>query len=335
MAWSDSTVTNAGLVMLNELLAGRTLTITDAIGGTGTADPATLVELQDLQTPVQTLALLGIENQEEGKRVKIQITSTGLAEGYQMQQVAVYAALDNEEESALLFVMQDDKGIWIPSESETPGFVVEMYAFIAMTNDVKIQMVATSGAMVSVGLLEEAFEKHNKDPGAHPDIRASANLANAALQQLLDSNIGIARLDLTIPPTGWQPDVLYPYHCDIADERFTADAVPLLTILPGSMVVAQDCGMASCAQTLDGILRVYAETIPAEPIQASLALLGVKPDIDSGATGGVYDITVATPEEAQEMMQEVFDGNLPAGDNIPFATPEDASEMFDEVLGGG
>lgn len=278
MAWSDSTVTNAGLVMLNELLAGRTLTITDAIGGTGTADPATLVELQDLRAPVQTLSLLGIENQEEGKRVKIQITSTGLTEGYQLQQVAVYAALDKEEDSALLFVMQDDKGIWIPSESETPGFVVEMYAFIAMTNDVKIQMVATSGAMVSVGLLEEVLEKHNKDPETHPDIRASANLANAAIQGLLDSNIGIVQIDITIPTDGWVPDTVCPYHCDIANEQITADAVPLLTILPESMAVAQDCGMASCAQTLDGILRVYAETIPTEPIQASLALLGVAPE---------------------------------------------------------
>lgn len=156
-----------------------------------------------------------------------------------------------------------------------------------------------------------------------------------AVSALQANIVGIARLDLIIPPTGWQPDTSYPYHCDIVGDPFTASTVPLLTILPESMAVAQDCGMASCAQTLDGILRVYAETIPTVPIHASLALLGVKPDIDSGATGGVYDITVATPEEAQEMMQEVFEGNVPAGDSIQFATPEDASEMFDEVLGGG
>ena len=101
--------------------------------------------------------------------------------------------------------------------------------------------------------------------------------------------------------------------------------------------MAQDCAMAPCAQTLDGILRVYAETIPTAPIQASLALLGVTPysgGSSGGTTGGVYDITVATPEEAQEMMEEVFEGTLPAGDSVPIATQQDAQEMMDEVLGG-
>ena len=335
MAWSDSTVTNTGLVMLNELLAGCTLTITSATGGTGIADPATLIEIESLQKPKQELSLLGIENQEQGKRIKIQITSTGLTEGYQLQQVAVYAALDKEEQSERLFIMQDEKGIWIPSESETPGFVVEMYAFIAMTNDVKIQMIATPGAMVSVGMLQETIDEHNKDPKAHPDIRAGANFANAALQELLNSNIGIARTDIIIPTNGWETDTIYPYHCDIAHEQVTAEIIPLVTILPESMETAQDCSLAPCTQTMDGILRVYADTIPTSPIQASVALLGVKPDI-SGSIGAVYEITIATPEEGKEMLEEAFDGEVipdisgTGGTSIASAT--EAKEMMDETF---
>lgn len=179
--------------------------------------------------------------------------------------------------------------------------------------------------------LVKPFESEFYDVGI---FNGNADKIDKALADIQTNLISIARIDITIPADSWAADTVYPYHCDIANEQFTADIIPLLTILPESMPVAQDCAMASCAQTLDGILRVYAETIPTEAIQASLALLGVTPDINSDVTGGVYDITVATPEEAQEMMTEIFDGNLPAGDGIPIASEADVQEMMDEVLGG-
>ncbi|MDO5785358.1 MAG: hypothetical protein Q4P20_09900 [Eubacteriales bacterium] len=104
---------------------------------------------------------------------------------------------------------------------------------------------------------------------------------DAAILNILESASGMNRSDITIPVSSWITDTVYPYHCDVPCAGVDAEMIPLLTILPESMAVAQDCGMASCAQTLDGFLRVYAETIPAEPIQVSLALLGVKPTIDA------------------------------------------------------
>ena len=38
MSWNKSTVTDSGVVLLNESLAGHTLTITSAVGGAGTLD---------------------------------------------------------------------------------------------------------------------------------------------------------------------------------------------------------------------------------------------------------------------------------------------------------
>lgn len=170
MAWNESVVTKDGVMMLNELLAGRALTITRAIGGSGTVDFADLEELTALPYPKQTLSLLGIDNEETGKKVKIQITSAGLETGYTLQQVAVFARLGDEDMDRLLFVMQDNRGIDIPADGETPGFILEMYAVIAITNKVKIKIITDSGAVVSVGMLEESIKQHNKDPEAHKDL---------------------------------------------------------------------------------------------------------------------------------------------------------------------
>lgn len=286
--WANAVITDKGLALQSKLIEGITLGITRAVTAAGYVTPGLLNKQTDVTSPKQTLKFKTISYPEPGKSaVPVVLTNDDVTAGYTATQVGIYAT-DPDEGEILYFIAQAESGhgTVIPSKTEMPGYNAQWTFYFQYGQADGVNVTVDPSNTVSQaemeefvgGLQEEAFEKHNKDPETHPDIRASANLANAAIQGLLDSNIGTARLDITIPTTGWETDTIYPYHCDIAGDQVTADAVPLLTILPESMAVAQDCGMASCAQTLDGILRVYTETIPAEPIQASLALLGVAPE---------------------------------------------------------
>ena len=165
MSWNKSTVTDSGVVLLNESLAGHTLTITSAVGGAGTLDDEALKAATDVVDKKQTFNLLGIEDFEQGKRIGIQITNKGILESYILHQI----------EESLLFILQDDRGIEVPAEVDNPGFLFEVYAVIAVSNNANITISTTSGAIASVEYVVEKISaeiiKHNADKNSHKDIR--------------------------------------------------------------------------------------------------------------------------------------------------------------------
>lgn len=175
MSWNKSTVTDSGVVLLNESLAGHTLTITSAVGGAGTLDDEALKAATDVVDKKQTFNLLGIEDFEQGKRIGIQITNKGILESYILHQIGVRARLEYQEEESLLFILQDDRGIEVPAEVDNPGFLFEVYAFIAVSNNANITISTTSGAIASVEYVVEKISaeiiKHNADKNSHKDIR--------------------------------------------------------------------------------------------------------------------------------------------------------------------
>ena len=96
--WKDAAVTNDGVEMLNEWMAGRFIRITSAYGGTGTVDAAFLTEQTDLVERRQQLHLLGEEDNAKGKTVQIQVSNAEVMEEYELNQVGVYAKLDPERD---------------------------------------------------------------------------------------------------------------------------------------------------------------------------------------------------------------------------------------------
>ena len=111
MSWNKSVFTTVGTDMMSEVLSGATMTITKAVGGSGTTEEASLAALTDVQEEKQTLKILGIEDASDstgndaGKRIKIQITNGDVETGYILHQVGVYAKLTDGDET-LLFIMQ-------------------------------------------------------------------------------------------------------------------------------------------------------------------------------------------------------------------------------------
>ena len=125
--WSESAVTNIGVTMLNEYMAGRRLTITAAYGGSGLVEADKLVEQTGLLERKQTLNIVEVADAPSGKTLTIQVHNKGLGAEYSLSQIGVYAKLDGEDETEqLLFVTQDRSPVLVPPESEEL-FVFELY----------------------------------------------------------------------------------------------------------------------------------------------------------------------------------------------------------------
>lgn len=172
--FDESTITDSGVELLNAQLAGQRLTVTSAYAGTGCVDKDLLHAQTDLVDQRQKTVLVSLESYEDHKRIRVQISNAGLQEGYKLQQLLINAVLDsaeNSEETALL-IMQDPKGIDMPSETESPGFELEMYCVLLVTNKLQIGLIVDPAGTVKFKDLKRTLEAHNADETAHAGIRA-------------------------------------------------------------------------------------------------------------------------------------------------------------------
>ena len=186
--WKDAAVTNDGVEMLNEWMAGRKITITSAYGGTGTVDRSLLTEQTGLVDVRQKLHLLGEENGADGKTIQVQVQNAEVMTEYELNQVGVYAALDVDRdpdaEERLLFIMQNEKGVTIPSAMEA-SFLLELYCMIGITNNGRFEVSISAAGIVTAAYLREVLERtiaaHNADPGAHNSLAARMLAIETAL----------------------------------------------------------------------------------------------------------------------------------------------------------
>ena len=166
MSWNNSLYTNVGTDMMSEVLSGATMTITKAVGGAGTTAAESLAALTDVKDQKQTLKILGIEDatdstgNDAGKRIKIQITNGDVEAGYILHQVGVYAKLTDGDET-LLFIMQDDRGVEIPSHTENSDFVIELFGVMAISNIANIKVTVDPSAVASVKMVNDQVKQIN------------------------------------------------------------------------------------------------------------------------------------------------------------------------------
>lgn len=166
MSWNKSVFTTVGTDMMSEVLSGATMTITKAVGGSGTTAAESLAALTDVKEQKQTLKILGIEDATDssdddvGKRIKIQITNGDLETGYILHQVGIYAKLADGEET-LLIIMQDDRGVEIPSHTENSDFSIELYGIMAISNLANISVTVDPNAVASVKMVNQQVAQVN------------------------------------------------------------------------------------------------------------------------------------------------------------------------------
>ena len=178
MAWNQSAYTAAGAGMLTETLSGRKLSITRAAGGMGTCEASELGSLTDVIGEQIALDLLGITDteaeDEEGtlvpaKQVGTQITNKGLTETKILHQVGVYGKLDVDDTEHLIYVLQDERGIEVPSESENPKFAFDLYVDLLISHKSNIVLKVEPGGEITLSQVRQMIEEHNNDKAAHAE----------------------------------------------------------------------------------------------------------------------------------------------------------------------
>ena len=235
--WKDAAVTNEGVEMLNEWMAGRKITIVAAYGGTGTVDPELLTEQTGLVDMRQELHLLGEEDGTDGKTVQVQVNNADVMVEYELNQVGVYAALDVDKEKdtaqeirakmKLLFIMQDEKGVTIPAAMDA-SFLLELYCMIGITNNGRFEVSVSAAGIVTAAYLREALERaiaaHNADPGAHNSLAARMLAIETALN---GSGTIIQAGDPTVETVGQKgqhyinPDTGAEFECtDVTEDGY-------------------------------------------------------------------------------------------------------------------
>lgn len=165
MAWDNAVVTNNGVAMLQQVLAGGVLTLDGAAGGAGTVPASSLMAQTALSNQKQSFVITGATNVSNGKKISIQITSVGLLAGYTMKQVGIWAHVGNNP-SVLFAIIQDSTGIAIPSEAELPDFAMNFYAVINFSNESSFSLTVDASALVTLSELNERLTNVETPEGA-------------------------------------------------------------------------------------------------------------------------------------------------------------------------
>ncbi len=317
MSWEKSSYTAAGAALLSESLSGGALVITRAVSGTGTAD-ADLSGETGVSGETHDLKLLDIETVESGgetaRRVKIQIT--GADETYIMHQVGVYGRLNDDAET-LLFIMQDARGVEVPSTKVNGDFEIELSALLAVSNKANISITVDPQMQALAKMVKAEVEKHNKDASAHANaitaavgnamesLKESGDVVSeeqvkALIKEQVDGGTGggyYGSYELTLAADGWKParseddyenaGGMDYYQCiyDAELPDSTSELVPVGVVSPGSFYTTIKAGVLNGCETHDGFIRFFSQRIPSDNIQATVTLFGKGGG--SGETGSV------------------------------------------------
>ena len=168
MAWNNAVVTNAGISLLKQVLAGAKLDVSSAMGGTGTVSPASLMAQTALTNPKQSIAIVAATETPAGRKLRLEIHNQGLATAYTLNQIGIWAKIDPGA-PVLFAILQDDPGIQVPAQSTNPEFVLYFYALLQFGNEGEVEVVLDPEALVSLKTLGE----HDADPDAHSPLQSA------------------------------------------------------------------------------------------------------------------------------------------------------------------
>lgn len=152
MADTYAVITNKGMEMQNKLLNGEALRITTVKTGTGTVTVTDLRAQEELKSMKQTLSIVNKQVSENSLVLMVQLTTVGLQEGYDLQQLGVYAKLQGSDEEILFAILQEDKPMPIPSETEKPRYAVTFYLEFIITNDSQVEININPAAFMTLDI---------------------------------------------------------------------------------------------------------------------------------------------------------------------------------------
>lgn len=140
---------------------------------------------------------------------------------------------------------------------------------------------------------------------------------------------------ITIPKEGWveageDAPGGYTYTVDVQMEDALDAHFPVMALDIPSHAPAAEAELCPTIETLDGIVRFWANTIPTADLTGTIMLRSENLNGDATIDGTDQTVDIATPEEIAKMLKEVF-GAESVGPEI--ATDEEVAEAVEEVFG--
>lgn len=133
----DASLTDAGVSMISQWAqgTGNKLTITGAVIGEGVVAATQLHSLTQLTDQKSTISIQGSELVANGVKLKLRKTSQGITTSFILNQIGIYAKLDTSGGTpiiadSLIAVYQQDTGVLVPTEADSPDFVFTFYATV-------------------------------------------------------------------------------------------------------------------------------------------------------------------------------------------------------------
>ena len=310
MSWNNSVYTTLGTAMLSEALAGKGMNFTRAVSGAGTMAAAELSNATAVTDQRQTLAIASIkktgEDEDAVRTIKIQITNAGLTQGYVLHQIGIYAELVGSNSDALAVILQDERGIEIPSETENADFVMEFYAMLAISGAAQIAIAVNPNVVATEKRVREMISEHDKDPNAHVDVISAA--LSAAIKkledsgQIMDKEAAKKFVREMLDQYGAAKDISFTdtmgtgaSNLQQALDVVLGNTLPKLTVTTtaGSALTLTD-GQSTITGTADsgGSYTVTLPRLGRWTVTATLAGLTTDDTIDVETVGGKYTLTL-------------------------------------------
>lgn len=154
--FNNSIVTDAGVALQESWIEGTVLTFAGAAAGAGFVPFSRMRYQTALADQRQTVAITNAERVTGGIKLTLSLTSNGVSEGYQAQQIGIYAKIGTGD-PVLFALFQDATGMPVPSQSEMPDFSFTMYATIYMLNTGVYSVDIDPGALVNQQQLSAAL----------------------------------------------------------------------------------------------------------------------------------------------------------------------------------
>lgn len=252
-----------GIALIGKVLAGRCkMHYTRAAVGKGEIpegqSPKTMTEPADY---VMDAKIAAVTNPVNGEcQVTVQINSSDVEHGFYCTGILLYAEDPDDGEVPYTYLVLENGPEWIRPSSSAVG------------------KLATFDLIAAVGDVDKVTATVSPD----------ALVTHKELSELLNG-IGTDISIVNIPSSGWVPDTdtggAYALHLDIANVRITEKMVPAFNIHPLSLEAAMQCVLCPAVRTMDGVLRLYAQTVPQSAMTATLTLLDSS-YIENGAISG-------------------------------------------------
>ena len=153
--WDSAVLTNSGLNLMAQWVDGAVLTIDKATAGEGTVNEAYLMGQTQLVAEKKQLSIVRQDRVANGVRIQMQCTNEGVAEEFTINQIGVWAHLDDGA-SVLLSIYQDGTGVLVPTNAEMPEYVCTFYAVLQVSNTGTLQVTIDASAVVTQGQLVAA-----------------------------------------------------------------------------------------------------------------------------------------------------------------------------------